>query len=532
MKPRIRRDGWENLAIAGLFAAAWLLYPKLYSFTGDPPQYMHLAYSMEEMAGWDMDHPFPHRVGLLLPHYLAYRLFGFNQFSAFLPQLGFLLLMLSAVLRCCSGLPQKIVAALAMFSLIPWAAVLWPDLGVACCMFLALHILDRRRQEKLSGALGGALFSLAAFYAFLIKAIAGFLALPYLFALGIDLHRRYRRRHQGRLERGHRPVAAQGAMRFHRAALLSGGALLASYLLAYRYAFGDAFSRFDAINAMGGSHIWAIQGIDAYLRRFFVQPAHAFGQLFGFVFILALAQAAVAFIKRAGNRLVACYLLAGTLFAVFAPTSLSAWQPLPLTVHADGGRHLLFLAPAAAVLAAQLVGGWLSRPYPSLSSSRGHLLWGCLPRAYLSRAYGIAVRALAAACMLLIACHSALKVSRIYDSPEYATDQARRAAMRGLIENPRAELILSTGREHYNFIFYVNFDRSLYARVHRCDTGPITAPDKDAIVVIDKPLSAFLRSAYGERHCNKELMALMKAHGAEPLIDNRRLYLSFQHPRP
>ena len=511
MNIRIDRAGWENLAIAGLFVAVWLLYPKLYSFTGDPPLYMHLAYAMEEMAGWDMGHPFPHRLGLLLPHYLVYRLFGFNQFSAFLPQLGFLLLMLFIVLRCCSGLPQKTVAALALFALIPWAAVLWPDLGAASFMFLALFMLDRRRQGKFSGALSGtlsgALFSLAAFYAFLIKAIAGFLVLPYLLMLGTDLHRRYRL------------ADVQAAMGFHRAALLSGGALMAAYLLFYHYVFGDAFSRFNTINAMGDSHIWAIQGMDAYLHRFFVQPVQAFGDVFGIVFLLALAQAVVTFIKRDGSRLTAFYLLAGTLFAVFAPTSLSAWQPLPLTVHADSGRHLLFLAPAAALLAGQLVGSWLTRAYPS--------------RVSLSRDWAIALRALAAVCVLLIAYQSALKVARVYDSPELRVDQARRAAMRGLAENPRAELILSTEREHYNFIFYMRFDRSLYARVHRCDTGPISDPDEDAIVYIDKPFSAFLLSAYGQAHCNEELMAQMRAQGIAPLIDGPRLYLAIQrHPSP
>ena len=138
------------------------------------------------------------------------------------------------------------------------------------------------------------------------------------------------------------------------------------------------------------------------------------------------------------------------------------------------------------------------------------------------------VRAVAAVLLLTIAYHGAYKPMRDFRAGISEVEKARRIATRGLLENNKARLVLSTQRTYGNFALYLGFDRALYARTHLCDTAPIREDGQDAIVFIDKKLSAFLARAYQWPNCNDELIGLAKARGIEAVIDNKRLYLSFQ----
>jgi len=66
----------------------WLVFPKLYVFS-DPTTYLMLANDLSAVGSWEMDHPFQHRLGLLAVHWLAYKVFGVNDLSSFIPQVGF-----------------------------------------------------------------------------------------------------------------------------------------------------------------------------------------------------------------------------------------------------------------------------------------------------------------------------------------------------------------------------------------------------------------------------------------------------------
>ena len=144
---RLGRAAGVNLALAGLFIIAWLLYPKAYAFS-DQAYYLIRAYGLGNMLDWPMSFYFEHRFGLLLPHWASYQLFGVSHETSFLPQLGLLLLLLFAVLRYCEGMLQKTVAALVLLPLLPYAADARPDLGVACFMFLALSCIGERNGQR------------------------------------------------------------------------------------------------------------------------------------------------------------------------------------------------------------------------------------------------------------------------------------------------------------------------------------------------------------------------------------------------
>ena len=91
-----------NTALILAFVLLWLLCPVVYSFS-DQVQYLTRAYFMAEIGGWPMSHHFDHRVGLLFPHWISYRIFGVNDLSSFLPQLVFLLIILLTVLHYCDN---------------------------------------------------------------------------------------------------------------------------------------------------------------------------------------------------------------------------------------------------------------------------------------------------------------------------------------------------------------------------------------------------------------------------------------------
>ena len=483
MRRPLGRAGGINFALAALFVVAWLLYPKVYVFS-DQAYYLIRAYGLGRMADWSMDFYFAHRFGLLLPHWLSYQLFGVSHAASFLPQLGFLLILLFAVLSLCERPLQKVCAALVLLPLLPYTADARPDLGVACFMFLALVCMDKRNGER--AALFGALFSLAAFYAFLIKTIAYFLLLPYLVVFALDALKR--------------PLA----WRFYFASVGTGIVLLSIYLLFYHIVYGDALLRLNAINERSAVFEWTIHGLGAYLHRFFIQPLTALPALFGIAFLLALARSVIVLVKGGPQTLVAIYFISGLLFVNFTPTSLADWQPLPL--YWEGGRYLIFLAPAVAVLAAQLVGDLFAS---------GH------------RAERFTVPAVAAVLALAIAHHSALKLKGSIHPAALAIEEARQTAMRGLVENDNATLTLSTGRNHHSFLLYAGFDKALHARIRLCDTAPIRANDGNAIVFIDKKQSAFVTGVRGEPNCDAELIQLTKAAGHVAMIDDERIYLSF-----
>ena len=128
--------------------------------------------------------------------------------------------------------------------------------------------------------------------------------------------------------------------------------------------------------------------------------------------------------------------------------------------------------------------------------------------------------------LLVVAYHSALKVTGSFTQENIETDKAKRVAAQALRENENAMLLLSTGRSYSNFVIYLGFDQALHRRTLLCDGEAILAEGRDTIVFIDKRLSTWLTNTYGEANCNAELMALSQSRGDTVLIDNERIFLS------
>jgi len=132
-----------------------------------------------------MNNPFQHRIGLLFVHWLSYSVFGYNEIGAFLPQLGFLIIIFFLVGQYCNNLFEWLIAGLILLLLIPQSINVFPDLGASALMLASILLLDRRTDWRF-----GVAFSIVGFVAFLIKETAYFLAAPYFIILVVDLLKR------------------------------------------------------------------------------------------------------------------------------------------------------------------------------------------------------------------------------------------------------------------------------------------------------------------------------------------------------
>ena len=382
------------------------------------------------------------------------------------------------------------------------------------------------------------LFSLAAFYAGLVKLTAYYLALFFAGTLTADWLRRTApppvpaacRQAAGTalaqagappqqaLPAAHFPPVGGGTGRAYLVAIGSGLALLAAYLLFCHLVYGSALARLEAFNAWSEHRRaaplpgiwgdWGVSGFNAYAHRIVVESTLAWHGLFGIAYFLALIQAGRSLFQQEPRlRLIALYFLGGIAFLLFTPISPD-WQHMPLLK--QGSRYSLFLAPAVAALAAKLVS--------DLFLCAG---WRRLPR--------FAARAVAGAVLLAMAAHGWRVLAQDHaakSSWAWRTEIGRQAAMRELRANDQALLALSDFRNYRSMVIYAGFDPLLYSRVRHCDASAYLQGKQELIVYVDKPLSAWLAKVHGRPNCNAELLALARARGHRVLLDNAQVYLS------
>ena len=519
--PRLRAKAMTvDLVIAAAFVALWAVYPKIYVFS-DPAGYLIRAYHLADIGDWgqtgyrlyaygenpDARDPglFPRdlRVGMLFPHWLSYQLFGASPAASFLPQLGFMLILLFAVLRYCGNPLQKVCAAFVLLRVFPHSVNAWPDLGLACFMFLALRFLDRRGDEG-RGALHGFLFSLSLFYAGLIKLVAYFGALLYMGVAAVDLWRKVKKGRPINRPADGKPAAKTLAV-FYLGSMVTGLALLAAYLVFSHYVHGDALARV-ARTSDTMSEAWTAGGIGIIPRRVFVEAGMAFYGLFGIAIVLAVAQSVIVLCRGGALKLVGVYLLAGIVFVIFTPTSLANWAPLPL--FQEDSRYLLFLAPAVAVLSAKMISDLGL-------SDRFRGLWR------------VPARALGLACALVVAAHSGDFLRRDFSGKFHSeVENHRRQAIGAIKKNDNATLVLSDLRSHRSFILYAEFDERVYSRALLCDTAALLDDSRDIVVYIDWRMTNW-RARHGRSNCNDELIASAAARGHTVAVNNDRAFLSF-----
>ena len=500
------RSGGATLGLAAVFVGLWWVYPKMYVFS-DPTAYLEIAWELESLRERAGGHLFKHRLGLLLPHWLSYEIFGLRFRASFLPQLGFLLIAVFATLHCCRGLLQKAVASVVLLLLVPFSVTVLPDLGVAAFMFLAMLMLMRRRQ----GALVGCAFSLFAFYAFLIKTTAYILVLPYAAALGVFLWR---------------CLDGNGEGRFYIASIITGVVLLAAYGVLCWYLFGHPLARLHELNQANHTFFPAPDTLGAFMQRLVVEAPVAFYGFFGISIVLAglaaLAALSGRFPAHRRLRLIGFYLLAGIAVITVTPVSLSDYRLLPLTQV----RQFLFLVPPAALLCAQLISGMFHYGRPGAIGHRGPRERNGALKPKAARPLSRFVPAAAALGLLAALSHQgAMHLLGGYSKEDYATHKARLFAAHHLMESG-ALVLVSESRTRLGMRMYLRKDPQYFDRMRACGRMDWARQGQDAIILIDRALSGWLSRAYGSPNCDAELAALAAEMNYQVLIDQPARYLA------
>jgi hypothetical protein len=463
---------------AALTVLLWLAWPKRFVLS-DPAFYAARAHDLADIAQWPMDHPFDHRVLLLLLNNVSQGLFGATPFAAALPQLLALLAMLLLAFRLCRSLTERTAAAAVLLLLLPKAAHAGPDLPAAAGMFAALVVLSERRSAR-----GGVLFAALAFLAFLVKMVAWWLIVPLLWALVSDLRR-------GAPTRG-----------FHAAALISGALLGAGFLAVYAAVYGQPFLRFEAASAYQG-HAWAIESATALARRLVLDP---FIHLQGHFGPAALLAALGLVLRFREVETAAVFLIGGLLLLTFSSVSLAEYQPLPL----DRLRIFAPLAPVLAVLAGKGAAALVEAAGPGAAGRR---------------------RALAAVALLFVAAFSAAHCALEFREARAALRSERHLALTHAAEAARrgpGALIAAEPRTVELFDLFAGHRLAPGFRVAACpDAQDIAPPEPGETLLLfaDRPRARFLERAYGARTCPAEIEAAAKRLGARTVVDDGRTTL-------
>ncbi len=172
---------------------------------------------------------FSHRLGIILPVALAYRLFGVNECATLWFPVACTLGGLWIVYRFLRTKDSAIAIWAAMllgldFYTLFFAAKLYPDVGLTFMALCAVVCLYRRNRSFHTAIL----FVLANFWGFLCKETIVYLLPFYLLVFLYDLHLRQN-------------------LRFWIGAFLLGGVVLGPYFSFYHYFTGNALYRFQVI---------------------------------------------------------------------------------------------------------------------------------------------------------------------------------------------------------------------------------------------------------------------------------------------
>jgi hypothetical protein len=304
---------------AAWLVAFWLRFPHNYTIS-DPWQYASYAHRITAGTYFDPARApgvFDQRFGVLLPVALVYALFGVSPHTTTLvPLLAGLaiLVVIWRVLPKAAALPG-VICALTCVPFLRGTTELFPDLIAAAYMMVSLLMLSQRLDapEKRSMQLLRAGVGVSSWFGGMLAKETAYWVLPiWAGALLIDALRR----------RG--PVLKW----FHAPALLFALLLLSAYLWFCAHFLGDAFSRLHSIEHLAGRHSWSIRTPAALSLRLTSGAARFFWQQYG---LLLLAVVPGLLVLPAKLRIWGAYTVVSVLAYWFGSTSLSSYQPLPLS---------------------------------------------------------------------------------------------------------------------------------------------------------------------------------------------------------
>jgi len=443
-----------------LVVLLWLVFPKVYAFS-DPVMYLELANDFSSFAEWQFNHPFENRLLLNFSHWVSYSAFGVSVLSSFLPQLLLYLVLVVVVLSQCETPTSKIFAVVGLLLLFPQSLTVFPDLGVATFMFLSVVVLKKRQGWR-----RGLVFSLLAFSAFLFKLTAVFLIVPYAIACLRDSFSE--------------SDGSKGAYLFHAGVLVTMLLLTSIYLVVMLLLSGDPLARLSTANSFGDEHLWQLRNIGDAIQRLLVQSPIFFSNYLGIILFLCLI-GSVFFIFEGGNqKQISEYLVVSIFLFLFASSSLSTYNPLPLFE-----RMVAFIVPPAVVVAANFIPILVGRVATGEVAQKGMTIVF----------FGFALH------------WSFLAMVDEYVRNSQSIHHARAEAAEIMEDREDAILLLAEERTFGMLGIHLGFNTDFQDRSFACLADFNFVADTNYVVLIDAYMARFLSGAYGDETCARELKA-------------------------
>lgn len=345
------------------YCMLWLISPQLFK-VGDPWGYSEIAAHVARSEGFgDHNHleVIEHRIGIILPTALFFKLFGVSILTTNItPLLSSLLIIVIVWL----SLPDKrsrcigAILSLTSIALLRSATELLPDVTATAFMALSFYfLLLRKKVVHEQGGRLSVLIPIAAMTALFIGFIAkltAYWAIPLWFwAFAVDFNSE------------DKTVLLR---RFYFPAILLGLILGIGYLVACEMVWDDPLARFKALQAAAPTHYWRWDDPSLWeiIKRMTVGPVIVCIGFLG-VTIAPLAMLSIVVTPRPVFYW-AYYGLVCLFFFWFGTTSFSEYQPLPLE-----GRMVTPMLPASLILAAYLISQL------SVYSKRPSWINSCLP---------------------------------------------------------------------------------------------------------------------------------------------------------
>lgn len=308
------------ICFLGLFTIGWFLIPQDF-FGFDPLGYSIRSYDLMRDGSYG-DHIFDHRLSILYPTVLFYKIFGVNVYSSHFILLISAIIILVVVWKSCPDISSKlwgIVVCSTSFVFLQYSVQFSPDLIVSAFMALALLLFIEKNPSQYIWNSIGVVLSLG--IAFTAK-LNVYWIIPVLIYYGFQEWKV-----SGAKER---EVLLK---RFYTPLFVLGLIVLGLYFLYCYSQWGDIFARFKVIDSYDHK-VWGWKSITfrSLIRRLTTGPIRMLRDYYPFVVLFSLIP--FGFIPIQSFHLktktwiyygVTCF-----LFFWFGSTSFSHYQPMPL----------------------------------------------------------------------------------------------------------------------------------------------------------------------------------------------------------
>jgi hypothetical protein len=471
----IRKDFLFLLTGLYFYILFWSSYPFEF-IASDPWGYSSRAFKIAEGTFFSnpSDQVFSHRLGVILPTSLFYKLFGVSLITTNLISLISVLIIIITIWLASPSHSSKFFAlifSLCSIALFNASIMLYPDIIATAFMAFSSLLLFKRNKSLNNGSIYRLLpiiATLALFFAFLAK-LSAYWVLP---LWGMALFKDIKSQNKTLLKRFYLPV------------FISAIFLGVSYLVIYQICWGNPLARFHNIQSMTGEHLWSwgSQSTQALIDRWTTQPAMLYFQELGVISLLTI----LALWKLPESlKPWLYYTILTTLFFWFGTTSFTTYQPMPLV-----SRMILPSLPGFYILTGYFVAN------VKVSYSTPSIIYNRLLRTVVT----------------LLICLPFFGYLQSWSNNKFPENEAIKIVKKEIHKHSNKDFLLVTSdsrsSESLEFYFGYHYPNNLTVMSAQNLTQELLKSQEIALVFINRPRSLFLEHAYQHKHYDMEILNL------------------------